>query len=56
MPFDFLPESKFKKAEHNLRMQPDLLYDLLEIDEQEKIVMHKFVAIRPVAVVGTSMG
>lgn len=56
LPFDFLPESKFKKAEYSLKMQPDLLYDLLEIDEQEKIIMHKFVAIRPVAVVATSMG
>lgn len=56
LPFEFLPESKFGKDEHHLAMQPDLLYNLLEIDEQEKVVMHKFVAIRPVAVVGTSMG
>lgn len=56
LPFEFLPESTFKKAEHHLSMQPDLLYNLLEIDEQETVVMHKFVAIRPVAVVGTSMG
>lgn len=37
-------------------MEPELMYDLLEIEEQEKVIMYKFVAVRPVAVVGTSMG
>lgn len=26
LPFDFMPESKFKKEEHNLKMQPDHLF------------------------------
>lgn len=56
LPFDFIPNSKFKTENKTIKMQPDMFYDLLEIDEEEKIIMHKFIAVRPVAVVSTSMG
>ena len=56
LPFDFIPNSKFRTENKTIKMQPDMFYDLLEIDEEEKVIMHKFVAVRPVAVVSTSMG
>ena len=56
VPFDFFPSSNFRNEDKIITMEPELMYNLLEIEEQEKVIMYKFVAVRPVAVVGTSMG
>lgn len=56
VPFDIIPKSNFRNKDKMIKAEADLFYDLLKIDEQEKVIMYKFVAVRPVAIVGTSMG
>lgn len=56
LPFETLPESKYKDYKNGLTTKSDIIYRLLEIEEKEKIIMQKFIAVRPVSVISSSLG
>ena len=56
LPFETLPESKYKDYKNGITAKSDIIYRLLEIEEKEKIIMQKFIAVRPVSIISSSLG
>ena len=40
----------------HLKIRADVIHDMVEIDEEENILMHQFIVIRPVGMIGGSAG